>query len=121
MAIVRDLSGNSPIGSAVDTPKYGMDYLVQDDDAGQYEGVSTTASTILTPAAGIRFARITADNVVYITTDNSTPVAATDGGMKINQNTPEIIAVRPGIPVKAIAPAGTVSVQITPLMNRDKG
>lgn len=79
---------------------------------------SVTASvTVLTPAAGHKYARISCDVDCFVRTDGLGAAADDSNSIRIIANQPEVIPVIPATVVKAYA-ATTSVVRVTPLKAR---
>jgi hypothetical protein len=78
----------------------------------------TTTQDIFTPGAGHKYARITTDTDIFITTDGVTAAADDAKAVRILANSPEIVPVTPGAVIKAISSSGTAVVRVMPLKVR---
>lgn len=77
----------------------------------------TTSVTIVTPAAGVRRIRVSADVDFWLNTNN-VAAGATGTSIRIYAGLPEIVPVTAGVAVKAAAVSGTANVLCTPLVDR---
>lgn len=92
----------------------------QDPVFNHSAGTKTVVSTdavILVPPTGCKYVRVTTDGDVVVNTNGQSPVD--DGsGVHIIAYIPEVIPVNVGVPVRAAALSGSVTVRCMPLRVR---
>jgi len=111
---IEDISTANPL------PTAGIAPADQDPIFDHVNGTKTavtTNTTVLTPPAGCKYARISTDIDIVV---NTIGAAAVDNGtaIKIFANQPEVIPVTAGVAVKALSLGASATVRCTPLKVR---
>jgi hypothetical protein len=108
--ITVDASGNPASGS-------GSDQDPIFDHANGTKVAVTTSASVITPPAGCKYLRISADVDVVV---NTAGAAAVDNGssIRIIANQPETIPVTPSVAVFALSLGASATVRCTPLKVR---
>lgn len=87
------------------------------DHANGTKNSVTASAPVLTPPAGCKFARISADADIVVNTAGN--IAVDDGSsVRIVANQPEVIPVVAGVVVNALSLSGTAVVRCTPMKVR---
>ena len=83
---------------------------ILDHENGAKVTAGTNWTTVLTPPAGCKYIRISAEGDVFVRTDAPASGAGVDDGKaaRLIANTPEILPVTAGVAVRAFAATNTV-------------
>lgn len=108
-------AGTALIGKVA--PSDDQDPIFDHANGAKVTLTANTAADLITPPAGCKFVRISADADIFVATDN--PTSPSDDGkmIRIIANQPEIIPVVAGMKVKGLSTTAAV-VRLTPMKVR---